>query len=76
MCPEGSLPCSQKPETRESKTHIQTSPLQRGRSVRENKTSVQIGRTVFSKFRAVYVKFVHETVDKAAISVDMVGLFL
>jgi hypothetical protein len=73
MCPEGSLPCSQKPETREGKTHIQTLPLQRGRSVWENKISVQIGRTVFSKFRAVEVKFVHETAAKAARSVDLVG---
>ena len=76
MSPEGSLPCSQKPETREGKTHIKTSPLQQGRSVRENKTSVQIGRTVFSKFRAVEVKIVQETVRKAARSVDLVGFIL
>ena len=73
MCLEGSLPCSQKPETREGKTHIKTSPLQRRRSVWENETSVHRGRTVFSKFRAVEIKFVHETVEKAARSVELVG---
>jgi hypothetical protein len=73
VCPEGSLTFSQKPETRGGKTHIKTSPLQQGRSVRENKNSAQIGRTVFSKFGAVEVKFVHGTVEKAASSVDLVG---